>query len=155
MNLSLSEFQALVRKAFRGAGYPWGLAEDGAAAARTLAERGEDAGAAVARLLDAVEDRDLADLMPDENWTAAGGPACPVCVGACLSDAGNPDVELGPVLEPSLLLPEPPAPMDRHDRVDLDPESLATLEAWAHHTYAPDTEASRIAGAGAGLTDND
>ncbi len=155
MNLSLSEFQALVRKAFRGAGYPWGLAEDGAAAARTLAECGEDAGAAVARLLDAVEGRELAELMPDDNWVAPGGTACPICVGACLRDLGLPDVELGPVFEPTLLLPEAPRPEDRHDRVDLDPATLDTLEGWAHNTYAPDTEASRIAGAGAGLTDND
>ena len=155
MNLSLGEFEALVRKAFRGAGYPWGLAEDGANAARTLAECGEPAGASVVRLLEAVRDVPLSELMPGDDWHAPSGTACPICVGACLEDVGRPEVELGPMHEPALLLPEPPAVGDRHDRVELDAETLAALEGWAHRTYAPDTEASRIAGAGAGLTDND
>jgi hypothetical protein len=34
-------------------------------------------------------------------------------------------------------------------------ECIATLTRFAHNTYAPATEASRLAGAGAGLSDND
>jgi hypothetical protein len=34
-------------------------------------------------------------------------------------------------------------------------ECMATLNRFAHKTYAPATEASRLAGAGAGLNDND
>ena len=37
----------------------------------------------------------------------------------------------------------------------IEPGDAARLGAMAHRTYAPDTEASRLAGAGAGLTDND
>ncbi|MFV1875593.1 hypothetical protein [Nioella sp.] len=33
--------------------------------------------------------------------------------------------------------------------------TVAALNAFAHRTYAPATEESRLAGAGAGLTDND
>ena len=36
----------------------------------------------------------------------------------------------------------------------VDPSAWARLEAYAHRTYAPDTEASRLRGAGAGLIDD-
>lgn len=36
----------------------------------------------------------------------------------------------------------------------VDPEAWARLGAYAHRTYAPDTEASRLRGAGAGLIDD-
>ncbi len=42
-----------------------------------------------------------------------------------------------------------------HQRGTCTDESLASLLGFAHHTYVPATEASRLAGAGAGLTDND
>jgi hypothetical protein len=42
-----------------------------------------------------------------------------------------------------------------HRRVELSDATMAALGAFAHRLYAPATEASRIAGAGAGLTDND
>ena len=38
---------------------------------------------------------------------------------------------------------------------DARAEAITVLEKWAANTYAPATEASRQAGAGAGLTDND
>lgn len=50
---------------------------------------------------------------------------------------------------------ERPAPASCQDRVALAPHDLATLTQFAHRTYAPATEASRLAGAGAGLNDND
>jgi len=40
-------------------------------------------------------------------------------------------------------------------RVRINPEQLQTLKGFAHRTYAPATEASRLSGAGAGTTDND
>ena len=39
--------------------------------------------------------------------------------------------------------------------VAIPADTLAALEALGHRTYAPATEASRLSGAGAGLTDND
>lgn len=42
-----------------------------------------------------------------------------------------------------------------HHRGTCTTESLHTLEQFAHKTYVPASEASRLAGAGAGLTDND
>lgn len=40
-------------------------------------------------------------------------------------------------------------------RVNVDHEVWKTLKAFAHHTYAPATDASRLSGAGAGVSDND
>lgn len=40
-------------------------------------------------------------------------------------------------------------------RIALRPDHLRDLNHYAHRTYAPATEASRLAGAGAGLNDND
>ncbi len=44
---------------------------------------------------------------------------------------------------------------DRATRIDVANDTLERLNAFAHRTYAPATEASRQAGAGAGTTDND
>ncbi len=41
------------------------------------------------------------------------------------------------------------------NRGDIIPETAQILKKFAHRTYAPDTLESRLAGAGAGLTDND
>ncbi len=47
-------------------------------------------------------------------------------------------------------------PTDRKSRVpDSDAVHVSTLAKFAHRTYAPATEESRMAGAGAGLSDND
>lgn len=43
----------------------------------------------------------------------------------------------------------------RKTRANPEAGDWQRLEAWAHKTYAPATDASRVSGAGAGLTDND
>jgi hypothetical protein len=43
----------------------------------------------------------------------------------------------------------------RELRADVDDSALELLNHYAHRTYVPASEASRLAGAGAGLTDND
>ena len=45
--------------------------------------------------------------------------------------------------------------LPKRDRADLPAHTYAALDRFAQRTYAPATEASRLAGAGAGLTDND
>jgi hypothetical protein len=40
-------------------------------------------------------------------------------------------------------------------RADIPEATARQLDAFAQRTYAPETETSRLAGAGAGLTDND
>ncbi|WP_299355991.1 DUF3726 domain-containing protein [uncultured Shimia sp.] len=47
------------------------------------------------------------------------------------------------------------SPREVASRATPIPEDWATLNRWAHLTYAPATEESRLLGAGAGLSDND
>lgn len=47
------------------------------------------------------------------------------------------------------------APRSETNRATPPPQAWDTLTRLAHRTYAPATEASRLAGAGAGLSDND
>jgi len=208
VNLSLAEFRALVAKAFRGAGYSWGLTEDAAFASMRLAEYGIDAGAAVVRLLTQTEGHDTSTLMPTEQWESIGDMLCPVCMGVTIADLGGcPDLSVDGLLEPLLLAPfllsaivagdssegylvewdggrcevtaaglthdgspssqggavtitalsKPtlPSPIAVVSRVDLNEDATEAIEAFAHRTYAPATEASRTSGAGAGLLDAD
>jgi hypothetical protein len=46
-------------------------------------------------------------------------------------------------------------PIAFHSRVSIDLICLETLKQYAHRTYAPATELSRLSGAGAGTSDND
>ncbi len=111
MNLSLDEYRALVAKAFRGVGYPWGLTEDASWAARRLAELDGSSPAAVVGLLDQLASRDSDVLgMPEADWTSANeGVLCPVCVGTSLLDRGVSDLDnplsLGRTFTPELLVP--------------------------------------------------
>lgn len=209
MSYSLNETEALCRKAARGAGYAWGLAEDAGRAARWLEARGLLGLQALAGLLEECEGIALARMTPriGEVWQA-DLPLCPIIAGAVLADHAHllaeAPVRLGRVRHPLLLLPfvaaalraggqaevvwadariavvpegvavegvlgasdvagvsvaladaAPPVPLTRRTRCDI-PEALYTrLNTFAARTYAPATEASRLAGAGAGLTDND
>ncbi|MEM7303824.1 MAG: DUF3726 domain-containing protein [Pseudomonadota bacterium] len=52
--------------------------------------------------------------------------------------------------------PLPISDVSHHTRVPADQfDAISKLEIFAHRTYAPSTEQSRVAGAGAGLTEND
>mgnify|MGYP006282351575 CR=1 FL=1 len=212
MKLSLNEVDAVGRKAARGAGLPWGLAEEAGRAARWLAERGLPGPAALAGALQALDGAEPAVHAPrceEGVWQASPGPLSPFAVGAALwdraTDAPETPVRLGPCLWPVLLLPyagwiaqargravaltaaglsatvgpegaldwegdpllpridaltlAPSAPPPRAEalctQAEVAPDIAAALDALGHRTYAPATEASRLAGAGAGLTDND
>jgi hypothetical protein len=212
--LSLGELEATARKAARGAGYSWGLADDTGRAVRVLAEIGIDGTPLLARLFEAVAPRPQQSLAPatvDHLWRAGDGPLCPIRTGATLGDLarGLPEsgMSISRVLMPGLILPFaadaarlrdgtvtlswrggivgigpeglprasgilklaevteadiflhpggtalPVAPSEIRARPD--PKAWQALLAMAHRTYAPATEASRLSGAGAGLSDND
>jgi hypothetical protein len=212
--LSLGELETTARKAARGAGYPWGLAEEAGRAARALAEIGLDGARLLRALVDAVAPRPQQSLVParlDSIWAAEEGPLCPIRVGATLCDLARSLPEGGMaisrVLVPGLFLPfaadaarirDAPVTLSwRGGIVGIGPEGLPRASgvlkladaaeadlflhpggmalpaapretrarpdqaAWdailalAHRTYAPATEASRLSGAGAGLSDND
>lgn len=110
MNLSLNEIEATAKRAVRGAGYPWGVAEDASKSTRWLCRNGHDGVAALAVLLD----QDFAcsaDHRPhatDETWRGAGD-LCPLVTGAFLSDCAQ-SLRSGPitmqrVAVPLLILP--------------------------------------------------
>jgi hypothetical protein len=217
MTWSLNEIEALSRKAARGAGLSWGLAEEAGKAARWLVAQGLPGPQVLADLLTRNDGTTYETLCPhDEDegrWTARGGTLCPLISGAALCDhasrlAAGEALHLGRTASPMLLLPYldaaariagrsvtvswegvsvtcgapdgipapmtpdlttdmvdsvsilPGAPCDADAtpptaRADIPEDTAQRLDAFAQRTYAPETEASRLAGAGAGLTDND
>ena len=108
MSFSLNEIEVTAKKAARGAGYPWGLAEEAGRATRWLCAQGLDGPAALAPLLDAGFAASLVDHAPQSlagPWTVAH-PLCPLITGAALSDcAATLPARVGPVMAPLLLLP--------------------------------------------------
>jgi hypothetical protein len=112
MNLSLNEVEATAKKATRGAGYPWGLAEEAGKAVRWLCARDVDGCAALADLLGQIDGSELDTPSPrtgSQVWHADKGALCPLLAGTAISD-GIPDLQAGSlqldrVAAPMLLLP--------------------------------------------------
>lgn len=112
MSFSLNEIEATAKKATRGAGYPWGLAEEAGKATRWLCAHGVDGCMALADLLHRVDGADLAGFRPQVTktpWVAPNGVLCPLITGATLSDLGAnaviDSIRLGAVASPVLLAP--------------------------------------------------
>lgn len=109
--LSISELEAIVLKAFRGAGYSWGVSQEAGRAAAWLALRGLPSAASFATLLQQIEGQSPESLTPamlDGEWCRAKHPRCPVITGATLSDFGwtvGSNVIVGPVYSPMIVLP--------------------------------------------------
>lgn len=103
MLCSLNEIEMQVRKAIRGAGYGWGLAEEAGKAARWLSCHGY---AAVPAFLDLCTRFDrsayeaIAPASPGELWTAPGGMLCPLIAGVTLRDFAPDRMESGPMALP-------------------------------------------------------
>lgn len=206
---SLNEIDSMVRKAARGAGLSWGLAEEAGKAARWLSAHGIPGPHLAAELLTMIDDKPYRDLVPvveDDKWTAPDGILCPLIVGPALCDHTPHSVNLGQTSYPVFLLASIAsiarercvcvrfndvsfsldhgqmtmsgeiasicAPMADSVSVltgtssegrpvlisggrHVFTETATILEIFAARTYAPATEASRNAGAGAGLQDND
>ncbi|WP_137701469.1 DUF3726 domain-containing protein [Marimonas lutisalis] len=204
-DLSLNEVEATAKRAARGAGLSWGMAEEAGKAVRWLSAQGLPGCAALADLLDAPGNAPTSlDLL------SSSGPLCPLAAGVALSDMagrlGAGDTVLSDVAQPLLLLPflqaaarqtgralrvgidgtmvgldgaqvtcsdpadldmpharriviapgaVPAPPLPQHTRAEVTADTLERLNRYAHRTYAPATEASRLLGAGAGLSDND
>lgn len=216
MTWSMNEIEALSRKAARGAGMSWGLAEETGKATRKLLEAGINAPDLLAELLESNDNVAYASLSPINfhgHWAASGNALCPLAAGACLCDYVDAIKSNGPVVleqtaYPIFLVPfalgaaktanctlklswddvevfasgdgistvgDLPSLLTQTtarvecsavetvgggvlghtSRAEVSPEIAARLNALAHRTYAPSTEASRISGAGAGLSDND
>ncbi|MFZ1815819.1 MAG: DUF3726 domain-containing protein [Rhizobiaceae bacterium] len=220
LSVSFNEIDALVKRAARGAGFPWGVAEEAGKAASWLCQHGLDG---TQLLADALEShaRDGASLTApsalDGIWTAASGNLCPLMTGCTLADCarlieGRNTIQMGRISYPAIIasfasaisaatgkpvvlawgnasmivdaatgiadasgsdlvsplaesmeLTLAPAaaakasrPTERLPRSAMvNPQIWSRLNQLAERTFAPDTEASRVKGAGAGLNDND
>jgi hypothetical protein len=111
MTWSLNELEAEVKKAMRGAGLSWGLAEDGSKAVRWLAANGVDPMPALNDILNRHDRRkDITAIITMRAGRWQGEMAmCPIVLGAALCDDANrlltnPFVA-GPVAQPLLLVP--------------------------------------------------
>lgn len=216
MTFSLGEIEVMGKRAARGSGLSWGLAEEAGKAARWLCAHDLPGADMLAELLGRNDGRCYEDLVPvlvEGIWQARSGQLCPLIAGAALCDlaceisAGR-EINAGPTAFPLLLAPAAagvaamtgsavalswPGVMiildqdgvaidgedaavrarsadsvicrvasrteikggRRSNAVPVDAETWSRLGDFAHRTFAPATEASRLAGAGAELADND
>lgn len=112
LRYSLAEIDATSRKAARGWGFEWGIAEEIGKATRFLSSLGVPASEHLAQLLQDNHERPRVDFIPTTNaslWQASKGLLCPVLTGIALSDQsyrlldGKP-IELCQIAYPILLL---------------------------------------------------
>jgi hypothetical protein len=109
--LSLNELEALCRKAARGAGLSWGLAEETGKAVRWLAGRGLPGPEALARWLPSPAFSPAAGwTMAPDHWQPEGPALDPLAAGASLADhatllPGAEPLTLESLAEPLLFLP--------------------------------------------------
>ena len=90
-DLSIGEFESLVLKAYRGAGFSWGMAQEAGRAAAWLALHGLPAGKCFAQLIKQIDGTDPVSLTPvimHSQWPSDHLPLCPVVSGTVLSDHG-------------------------------------------------------------------
>lgn len=113
MTFSLNEIEAMGKRAARGAGLDWGIAEEAGKAARWLTAHGLPGPELLAELLTRNEGKSYDELAPVSTegvWCAKSGRLCPLIAGAALSDragevAAGRDFEIGPIAFPLLLAP--------------------------------------------------
>ena len=174
---SVGEIGALSVKAVRGAGYSWGVAEEAGWAVRWLIRAGIDGSAVLANALD---DEDIASLLEGISWADRGlipnqlVPARSILAlpfvsamapkdGTLIFGVGEQAWKLSKI-GCSQPLPSdvlnyrgtgPAASFQTANRATTEPAVITRLSSLAATTYAPSTQASRLSGAGAGLTDND
>jgi len=112
VSYSLNEASALAKKATRGAGYSWGMAEEAARAIRWLEERSLDGCGALAALIEFMDGAKQEEARPiaiDDRWSAECGALCPISAGTLLADRaallGSTPIVLENLVAPLLLLP--------------------------------------------------
>ena len=110
---SLSEIDALYRKATREAGYSWGLAEDAGKAVRWLSAYGLPGAETLVALLQTIAS-DLNTFVPELNdgeCSNQSNQLCPIYCGALINDQGhllvqNKSLTFHSMLYPLIALPQ-------------------------------------------------
>ncbi|MFT7105611.1 MAG: hypothetical protein ACJAVT_000125 [Yoonia sp.] len=171
--LALNEVGGMVQKAARGAGIPLGQAEDLGRVAVYMAGADGDISAVTAALKEKPANVDI--CWNSDAVTVASGHVA--LVGPIIRDAFAmgydtavlADLNHAPLVgaflaESGVALRSDGRVLTRSDATVLGPRCkpveipAADWAIWGDYaakTYVPETEASRLAGAGAGLTDND
>jgi hypothetical protein len=91
MFVSLNEIDVSVKRAMRGIGMSWGVAEEAGKAARFLCSRGAPGVDVLLPLLkaeDGLAAPNLAPLTAGGSWRPRGKFICPILAGAALTDDG-------------------------------------------------------------------
>lgn len=109
MQCSLNEVQTLSYKAARGAGLPWGVAQEAGSAARWLESRRVSGLSALALSLEALDGREVEAFQPVVAagfWQSRGSRLSGLLAGIALADrCGADTVTLNAVVAPVLLVP--------------------------------------------------
>jgi len=218
VQVSLNQIEHTVRKAVRGAGLDWGLAEDAGRAVRWLETMDINGIGMLHDLMTQIDHSDVASLAVEplaDGWHSGHAGISPVLAGPSLGDqlynldagiclhhvatpvliagfigavlgadeksvclrwngfelevssnqlglAGDAEQLYAQVTDGLLVIStndnETTVFNYRTGKIQartVGQQLWRALEALAHHTYVPATEASRLAGAGAGLSDND
>jgi hypothetical protein len=110
MSYSLNEVEATAKRAARGAGLSWGMAEEASKAARWLCMQdlpGCKILSAALLLNDGTTLAERAPIRLTGTWASTSGSLCPILTGACLSDCAsllkNSEITLQSVNHPLLL----------------------------------------------------
>ena len=112
MTFSLNEVETTAKKAARGAGHSWGMAEEAGWATRWLCAHGFDGCGTLAALLLKEDGAVLGDMAPialSDEWSAASGTLSALMAGAALSDSAfilaQGEIRIRSVALPMLLIP--------------------------------------------------
>jgi hypothetical protein len=113
MSFSLNEITATCKRAARGAGLSWGLAEEAGYAANWLTSHSLPGPEILAAHLSQIDGAGYDQICPQDTsgiWQAKGGALCPLITGAAICDladeiATGRIIKLGRVSYPLLLLP--------------------------------------------------
>ncbi len=113
MSFALNEIEAISKKAARGAGMAWGIAEEAGKTARWLASHGLPGPELLLDLLELNDGRDYEEIAPlttKGSWVSRAGRICPLIAGAAISDCSavlstKRAFELGSTSFPLLLVP--------------------------------------------------
>lgn len=148
---SLTEIEAHCRKAARGAGYEWGEAEEMAKAVRWLCSHGVNGATECLTLLELV-DGNCADYRATLDTLQGNheGAVCGLSLGCALSDRGLETLPEGiDIIAPMIAKGVMRADVGSAAPVtEISDAIWKALNGFAHRTYVPSTEESRMKGAG-------